>query len=132
MHAVNSPWSVSSCQPAALAVPTLSLCSLFLINSHPSEMPCVWKFFSNPRSDCLNSVDLGAWEAGSPYEQRAQRRQGGLERRVGGTGPGSQSSRDRIGSEQREGGALHHRGTLPVEGPSPQEKHVDGVDSNKL
>ena len=95
-------------------------------------MPCVWKFFYNPCSDCLNSVDLGAWEAGSPYEQRAQRHQHGLERRVGDTRPGSQSSRDRIGSEQREGGALHHRGTLPVEGPSPQGKHVDGVDSNKL
>ena len=95
-------------------------------------MPCVWKFFSNPCSDCLNSVDLGAWEASPPYEQRAQRLQGSLERSVEGIGPGSQSSRDRIGSEQREGGALHHRGTLPVEGPPPQGKHVDGVDSNKL
>ena len=28
------------------------LCSWFLINSLPSEMPCVWKLFSNPRLNC--------------------------------------------------------------------------------
>ena len=30
------------------------LCSLFLINSLPSEMLCIWKFFSNLRWDWLN------------------------------------------------------------------------------
>ena len=30
------------------------LCSLFLINSLPSEMLCIWKFFSNLHWDCLN------------------------------------------------------------------------------
>ena len=33
----------------------LYLCSLSLINSLPSEMLCVWKLFSNPCSNCLNS-----------------------------------------------------------------------------
>ena len=32
------------------------LCSFFLINSLPSEMLCVWKFFSNACSDCLNNL----------------------------------------------------------------------------
>ena len=31
------------------------LCSLLLINILPSEMLCVWKFFSNMRSDCHDS-----------------------------------------------------------------------------
>ena len=35
-----------------LAVTTLSL--RFVLNSLPSEMPCVWKFFSNTFSDCLD------------------------------------------------------------------------------
>ena len=35
------------------------LCSLFLINSLPSEKLCVWKFFSNPHSYCLNNRILG-------------------------------------------------------------------------
>ena len=35
-----------------LAVTTLSL--RFVLNSLPSEMLCVWKFFSNSFSDCLN------------------------------------------------------------------------------
>ena len=32
------------------------LCSLFLINSFPSEMPWVWEFFSNLSLDCLNTL----------------------------------------------------------------------------
>ena len=32
------------------------LCSVFLINSLPSERLCVWKFFSNPSSACHKSV----------------------------------------------------------------------------
>ena len=33
------------------------LCSLFLINLLLSAILCVWKFFSNPRSDYLNNND---------------------------------------------------------------------------
>ena len=44
-------------QPATLAVPTLSL--LFILSKlTPSEMLCVWKFFSNLSSDCLNKETL--------------------------------------------------------------------------
>ena len=34
------------------------LCSLLLINSLPSEMLCVWKFFSNLCSDFLNTCPI--------------------------------------------------------------------------
>ena len=34
------------------------LCFLFLVNSLLSEMLCVWKFFSNLRSDCLDKSHM--------------------------------------------------------------------------
>lgn len=34
------------------------LCSLFLISSLPSAIPCVWKFSSNPCSECPNISSL--------------------------------------------------------------------------
>ena len=43
--------------PNALTAPSLSL-FLLLINSLPSKMLCVWKFFPNPLEDCLNIVGL--------------------------------------------------------------------------
>ena len=43
--------------PSVLAVHMFSLLSVLNKSSLPSEMLCVWKFFSNPRSDCLNSWD---------------------------------------------------------------------------
>ena len=54
-------WLSLVCQevgPLRLQCPRY-VCSLFLINSLPSEMLCVWKFFSNLCSDCLNSNYLG-------------------------------------------------------------------------
>ena len=42
--------------PTALSQLTLSL-FFVLDNSLPSEMLCVWKFFSYPRLDCLNKGD---------------------------------------------------------------------------
>ena len=50
MKAVDSPWPVRSCQPKY----PLYLCS-FLINALLSAVLCVWKFFSNLLSGCLNS-----------------------------------------------------------------------------
>ena len=53
-------------------------------------------------------------------------------RGVGDTGPGCQSSRDRIGSEQREGEALCTEDPLSVR-TAPEGKRVDdGVASKKL
>ena len=55
MKAVDSPRSVRR-----LAHYTHSAhCSLFLINSLPSEMLCVWNFFSNLCLDHLNTLGSG-------------------------------------------------------------------------
>ena len=48
------------CQSSVLAMPTLSL---FLINLLLSATLCVWKFFSNPCTHCLNT----SWSSPQAY-----------------------------------------------------------------
>ena len=50
MKTLDSP----RCQEFGLLRP-LQLCSWFLINTLPYEMLCIWKFFSNTCSYCLNT-----------------------------------------------------------------------------
>ena len=59
---VDSSWPMRSCWPVYLLCPHY-LCSLFLINSLPSAMLCVWTFFSNPRLESHNmAVMTVQWE----------------------------------------------------------------------
>ena len=70
MKSVSSPLS----QLSVLTVSHDYHCSLPLINSLLSEILCVWKFFSNPRSDCHDSFLLGAlWFQVWPFQSITQR-----------------------------------------------------------
>ena len=77
------------------------------------------------------SAGRGAGRPVPDLREKGRRSPADLERsRVGGTGPGRWSSRDRPGGEQGEGEAAPRRRPRRG-GTAPKGKRADGVDSNK-